>query len=204
MLKKAKGLIVVISAPAGAGKTTLCKRLLQSSPSFINSVSFTTRPARKQEIEGVDYYFISRQYFQKLIEENSFVEWAEVHGHLYGTSKQFLKKNIEAGKDVVLEVDVKGGRKIKEKYSQAITIFILPPSWEELKKRLHKRATENEEEVRRRLATAKEEIQHLPFYDYFLVNDNINAAVKNLLLIIEAQRYKISRVPKCSIDEVIS
>ncbi|RKY81727.1 guanylate kinase, partial [candidate division KSB1 bacterium] len=110
MLKKAKGLIVVISAPAGAGKTTLCKRLLQISSSFISSVSFTTRPPRKNEIEGVDYYFVSREEFEKLIEKETFLEWAQVHGHLYGTSADFLKKNIEVGKDVVLEVDVKGGK----------------------------------------------------------------------------------------------
>ncbi|RLE14029.1 guanylate kinase [Candidatus Aerophobetes bacterium] len=194
MLKKAKGLIVVISAPAGAGKTTLCKRLLQSAPSFISSVSFTTRSPRRQEIEGVDYYFVSKEEFEKLIEKDAFVEWAEVHGHLYGTSKEFLEKNIEAGKDVVLEVDVKGGRKIKEKYPQAILIFVLPPSWEELEKRLHKRATEDEKSIKKRLETAKEEIKYLPFYDYFLVNDDINATTENLLLIIEAERHKISRV----------
>jgi len=194
LLKKAKGLIVVISAPAGAGKTTLCKRLLQSAPSFISSVSFTTRSPRRQEIEGVDYYFVSKEEFEKLIEKDAFVEWAEVHGHLYGTSKEFLEKNIEAGKDVVLEVDVKGGRKIKEKYPQAILIFVLPPSWEELEKRLHKRATEDEKSIKKRLETAKEEIKYLPFYDYFLVNDDINATTENLLLIIEAERHKISRV----------
>jgi len=194
LLKKAKGLIVVISAPAGAGKTTLCKRLLQSAPSFISSVSFTTRSPRRQEIEGVDYYFVSKEEFEKLIEKDAFVEWAEVHGHLYGTSKEFLEKNIEAGKDVVLEVDVKGGRKIKEKYPQAILIFVLPPSWEELEKRLHKRATEDEKSIKKRLETAKEEIKYLPFYDYFLVNDDINTTTENLLLIIEAERHKISRV----------
>lgn len=196
MLKKTKGLIAIISAPTGAGKTTLCKRLLQSLPSFISSVSFTTRLPRKQEIEGVDYYFVSREDFEKLIAKKAFVEWSEVHGHLYGTSKQFLEKNIEIGKDVVLEVDVKGGEKIKKRYPQAILVFILPPSWQELKKRIYKRATENEKSIEVRLATAKKEIKYLPYYDYFLVNDDINLATKALLMIIEAERYKISRLSK--------
>lgn len=199
MLKKAKGLIVVISAPAGAGKTTLCKRLLQNNPSFISSVSFTTRPPRKQEIEGVDYYFTSREDFEKLIKKGAFVEWAEVHGHLYGTSKQFLEKNIEAQKDVVLEVDVKGGKRIKEKYPHAILMFILPPSWEELEKRLRTRATEDEKSVKKRLVTAKNEVKYLPFYDYFIINDDVNTAIKNLLLIIEAERHKINRLPEKSL-----
>ncbi|MCD6574842.1 guanylate kinase [Candidatus Aerophobetes bacterium] len=203
MLKEAKGLILVLSAPAGAGKTTLCKRLLQTSPTFISSVSFTTRSPRKQEIEGVDYYFVSREDFEKLIKKNAFVEWAEVHGHLYGTSKKFLEENIKAGKDVILEVDVKGGTKIKEKYPQAILIFILPPSWQELEKRLHKRATEDEKSIKERLSTAKQEIKYLPYYDYFLVNDDINATTKRLLLIIEAERYKINRVPEKEINRVI-
>lgn len=203
MLKEAKGLILVLSAPAGAGKTTLCKRLLQTSPTFISSVSFTTRSPRKQEIEGVDYYFVSREDFEKLIKKNAFVEWAEVHGHLYGTSKKFLEENIKAGKDVILEVDVKGGTKIKEKYPQAILIFILPPSWQELEKRLHKRATEDEKSIKERLSTAKQEIKYLPYYDYFLVNDDINTTTKRLLLIIEAERYKINRVPEKEINRVI-
>jgi len=202
LLEKTRGLIVVISAPAGAGKTTLCKRLLQSYPSFISSVSFTTRPPRKQEIEGVDYYFTSREDFEKLVEKDAFVEWAEVHGHLYGTSKEFLEKNIEAKKDVVLEVDVKGGEKIKEKYPQAILIFILPPSWEELEKRMRKRATEDEKSIRERLKNAKKEVKYLPFYDYFIVNDDINTAVRELCLIIEAERHKITRLPKDSLNQI--
>lgn len=203
MLHKTKGLILVISAPAGAGKTTLCKRLLQTSPSFISSVSFTTRPARKREIEGVDYYFVTHQDFQELIRQNALIEWAEVHGYLYGTSKELLKKNIEAGKDVVLEVDVMGGRKIKEHYPQAVLVFILPPSWEELAKRLYKRATENEEAVKRRLAKAREEVKQLSFYDYFLVNDNINTAVQNLLSIIEVERCRIGRVSSKTLEELV-
>jgi len=204
LLKKIKGLIVVISAPAGCGKTTLCKRLLQVSSSFISSVSFTTRSPRKNEIEGVDYYFVSREEFEKLIKKNVFVEWAEVHGHLYGTSGDLLKKNIEAGKDVVLEVDVKGGRKIKEKYPEAILIFILPPSWKELEKRLRGRATEDEKSIKKRLNTAKEEIKYLPYYDYFVVNDDINRALKELSTIIEAERSRINRLSEQELSTILT
>lgn len=204
MLKKKKGLIVVISAPAGCGKTTLCKRLLQLSPSFISSVSFTTRPPRKNEIEGVDYYFVSREEFEKLIQKNVFIEWTQVHGHLYGTSGEFLEKNIEGDKDVVLEVDVRGGKKIKEKYPEALLIFILPPSWEELEKRLKGRATEDERSIRERLNTAREEIKYLPYYEYFVVNDDVNKAVKELSMIIEAERSRISRLSKKEIASILS
>ena len=194
MLKELGGLVIVISAPAGAGKTTLCKRLLQDSPSFISSVSFTTRPPRKQEIEGVDYYFVTRSEFEKLAREDAFVEWAEVHTHLYGTSREFLQKNIEAGRDVVLEVDVAGGKKIKEQYSQAILIFLVPPSWPELEKRLQGRGTETGSSIERRLATAKEEIRQLHFYDYFLVNNDIASTLTDLLSIIRAERHRITRL----------
>lgn len=203
MLEEARGLIIVVSAPAGAGKTTLCKRLLQVSPSFINSVSFTTRPPRKNEIEGVDYYFVSREEFEELKRRGAFIEWAEVHGHLYGTCAEFLEKTLKANKDVLLEVDVKGGHKVKEKYPLAILTFILPPSWEELERRLRGRGMDNEKNIKRRLNNAKKEIKHLPFYDYFVVNDDINRAVKMLLRIIEAERCKIKRLPREKIKSVV-
>ncbi len=196
MLKKKQGLILVISAPAGAGKTTLCKRLLQAFPSFTYSVSFTTRPPRKNEIEGVDYYFVSREEFEKMIGEQTFLEWAEVHGQFYGTSAKLLDRAIEGEKDVFLEVDVKGGKKIKERYPEAILIFLLPPSWEELAKRLKSRATENDEKAKQRLIRAKEEVKFLCFYDYFIINDDINKALQDLLTIINAERCRVNRISK--------
>ncbi len=194
MLKK-KSLIVVISAPSGAGKTTLCKRLLQSSPSFICSVSFTTRPPRKNEIEGVDYYFVSREEFQKMVDARKFVEWAEVHGQLYGTSANLLNKAIEAEKDVVLEVDVEGGTQIKKNYPQAVLTFLLPPSWQELEKRLRSRRTEDYERVKERIKQAKKEIDYAPYYDYLIINDDINRALDDLTAIIRAERCRMNRVP---------
>ena len=186
---------MAISAPSGAGKTTLCKRLLQSSPSFIFSVSFTTRHPRKNEIEGVDYYFVSREEFQKMVDARKFVEWAEVHGQLYGTSANLLNKAIEAEKDVVLEVDVKGGTQIKKNYPQAVLVFLLPPSWQELEKRLKSRRTEDYERVKERIKQAKKEIDYAPYYDYSIINDDINRALDDLIAIIRAERCRMNRVP---------
>ncbi len=194
MFKK-KSLIVVISAPSGAGKTTLCKRLLQNSPSFTCSVSFTTRHPRKNEIEGVDYYFVSPTEFQKMIEDRKFVEWAKVHEQLYGTSANLLNKAIEAEKDVVLEVDVKGGTQIKKNYPQAVLIFLLPPSWQELEKRLKSRRTEDYERVKERIMQAKKEIEYAPYYDYLIINNDINRALDDLTAIIRAERCRMNRVP---------
>jgi len=194
-LFKKKSLIVVISAPSGAGKTTLCKRLLQNSPSFTCSVSFTTRHPRKNEIEGVDYYFVSPTEFQKMIEDRKFVEWAKVHEQLYGTSANLLNKAIEAEKDVVLEVDVKGGTQIKKNYPQAVLIFLLPPSWQELEKRLKSRRTEDYERVKERIIQAKKEIEYAPYYDYLIINNDINRALDDLTAIIRAERCRMNRVP---------
>ncbi len=194
MLKKKKGLILVISAPSGVGKTTLCKRLLQVSSSFISSVSFTTRGPRRNEIEGVDYYFVSQKEFQKMIEKRRFIEWTEVHARLYGTSANLLDQAIKEEKDVLLEVDVKGGAEIKKNYPQAVLIFLLPPSWQELEKRLTNRKTEDEEKVARRIKRAKREIEYAPHYDYFIVNDDINRALEDLLAIIQAERCQMDRV----------
>ena len=195
MLKKKRGLIVVISAPSGVGKTTLLKRFLQVSPSFTPSVSFTTRHPRKNEIEGVDYYFVSLGEFQKMREEGKFVEWAEVHGQLYGTSINFLNEVIKTEKDVILEVDVKGGTEIRKKYPQAVLIFLLPPSWQELQRRLSGRATEETKKIRDRMQQAKKEIKYISFYDYVIMNDNINRALGDLLAIIKAERCQVNKIP---------
>jgi len=203
MFKRKKGLIIVISAPSGAGKTTLCKRLLQISPLFTYSVSFTTRPPRKNEIEGVDYCFVSYEEFKKMIERGEFVEWAEVHGQLYGTSAKLLNRVIEGGKEVVLDVDVKGGIQIKKNYPDAVLIFLLPPSWEELEKRLRSRETEDEKKVKERIKRAKKEVEYVSYYDYLVINDDINKALEDLLAIIKAERCRMHRFSKEEVDAVI-
>lgn len=191
--RKKEGLIIVISAPSGAGKTTLCKRLLQALPFLTYSVSFTTRQPRKNEIEGIDYYFVSTEEFKKMIERKEFVEWTEVHGEFYGTSSTFLNKIIEAGKDAILEVNVEGGTNIKKHYSQATLIFVLPPSWEELEKRLKTRGTETDEKIKKRMGRAKKEVEYVGYYDYLVINDNINNTLQDLLAIIRAERCRTSR-----------
>ena len=193
MLDKTKGLIIVISAPSGAGKTTLTKRLLQIS-SFAYSVSFTTRPPRKNEIEGVDYYFISNKEFQEMVKDGKFIEWARVHGQLYGTSIDLLNEAIETKKNVVLEVDVKGGIEIKKRYAEAVLIFLLPPSWQELEKRLNKRDTEIKERIRERIERAKKEITDAPYYDYLVVNNDINKALSDILSIVKAEHCRLDRL----------
>jgi len=204
VIRRKKGLIIVISAPSGAGKTSLCKRLLQTSPLFYYSVSFTTRPPRKNEIEGVDYYFVSREEFQKMIERGEFVEWAEVHGHMYGTSAKLIDEAIKAKKEVVLEVDVKGGTEIKRRYPDSVLIFLLPPSWKELEKRLRNRMTESDKEIKQRLARAKKEVEYAPYYDYLVINDDINKALEKLLAIIEAERCRMKRFPTEELKNFIS
>ena len=200
MLDKTRSLILVISAPSGAGKTTLTKRILQTS-SFVYSVSFTTRPPRKNEIEGVDYYFISPEEFQEMIEEEKFIEWARVHGQLYGTSISLLDNAIETRKDVVLEVDVKGGIEIKEKYPRAVLIFLLPPSWQELEKRLSRRDTEVREKIRERVEQARKEITYAPSYDYLVVNDDINRALSDILSIVRAEHCRLDRLSLNNLTE---
>jgi len=191
--RKKEGLIIVISAPSGAGKTTLCKRLLQALPFLTYSVSFTTRQPRKNEIKGIDYYFVSTEEFKKMTERKEFVEWAEVHGEFYGTSSTLLNKIIEGGKDVILEVDVKGGINIKKHYPQATLIFILPPSWKELEKRLKIRGTETDEKIKKRIERAKKEVEYAGYYDYSVINDNINNTLQDLLAIIRAERCRTAR-----------
>lgn len=202
MLKKKKGLIVVISAPSGAGKTTLLKRLLQTSPSFTPSVSFTTRSPRKNEIEGVDYYFVSPEEFQKMREEGKFIEWVQVHGQLYGTSVDFLNEAIKMEKDVILEVDVKGGTQIKKEYPQAVLIFLLPPSWQELQKRLGNRATEETKRIRERMQQAKKEVKYISSYDYVVVNDDINRALDDLLAIIKTERCRVNSISPEDLEKI--
>jgi len=204
MLKPKEGLIVVISAPSGAGKTTICKRLLQTSFSFTYSVSFTTRPPRKNEIEGVDYYFVSREEFERLIKEGGFVEWAEVHGELYGTSKKLLEETIKAKKNVLLEVDVRGGTKIKENYPEAVLIFLLPPSWEELERRLKGRGTEEEKKIQKRIERAKEEVKYASRYDYLVINDDVNRAVEDILSIVKAEALRVKRFSKEEVENFLS
>lgn len=187
-----KNLVFIITGPSGVGKSTIIKLLLNSLPDIYFSVSHTTRPPRPNEENGVDYYFISNEEFQSMIKKDKFLEWAEVHGFLYGTSLSEVDKAFREGKDLILDVDIQGASSIKRKITDAVTVFVLPPSWEALKERLSFRENNNEI-VERRLKRAKEEIKEWKNFDYIIVNDNLKRAVTELSSIILAERAKRKR-----------
>lgn len=183
-----KGLIVVVSAPSGAGKTTVLKRLMQRRPEIVFSVSATTRAPRPGEEDGRDYFFLSTDEFRKGIEAGEFAEWAEVHGHYYGTPESYLGSQLSHGKDVILDIDTQGAFQIKEKHPEAVLIFLAPPSFEELERRLRARKTEPEDVVERRLRVARAELELSGKYDYMVVNSEIDDAVRDIETVIEQER----------------
>lgn len=188
-----KGLLVVISGPSGAGKGTLCKALLNKSNNIIYSISCTTRKPRNGEIEGVNYFFKNKEEFKQMISNNEFLEHAEVYDNFYGTPRSFVEKNLNDGKDVILEIDIQGALKVQEKFKEAVFIFIMPPSMEELKSRIVKRGSETEESLNKRFGSAFEEINYISKYNYIVINDEIEEATKRLESIIIAEKCRIDR-----------
>lgn len=182
--------IFVISAPSGAGKTTLVQLLIEQVPNLYFSTSHTTRPPRDSENEGVDYFFIDGSVFQNMIANNEFLEWADVHGHRYGTSKQMVQQAEKEGKDVVLDVDVQGAASVRKVLPESITIFIMPPSYESLRNRLIQRGTDNEVQIEQRLENARKEIQRYQEYDYIVINEQLRTASENLCGIVRSRRCK--------------
>ncbi len=189
-----RGSVFIVSAPSGAGKTSLCKRLTSAIPGIVHSISYTTRQARAGEVEGRDYFFVDEARFMEMVREGEFLEWAEVHGNLYGTSRTRLLETIEDGTDVILDIDVQGADQIRRKGIEATFIFVLPPSLGVLRERLSSRRTDSEEVILRRLAKAREEISVYRLYDYVIVNDDFDAALKELGAVVLARRSHISRV----------
>ncbi|MBI5663967.1 MAG: guanylate kinase [Nitrospirae bacterium] len=188
------GTLFVISAPSGAGKTTLCRQLLKKNPDIKLSVSYTTRQPRKGERNQIDYTFISKSRFMKMIEKGEFAEWATVHGQLYGTSIKRLKALNRAGYDIILDIDIHGAMQLKKRYENAVYIFILPPSAEVLKERLVNRKTDSKDVIATRLDNAKREIPFYKDYDYIVINDKLDKAYKELESIIISSRLMTSRV----------
>lgn len=185
-----KGLLFVISAPSGAGKTTLCREVLQQHPNIQLSVSCTTRPMREGELDGKDYYFIDRERFHKLVDEGGFAEWAEVHGELYGTTVKTLNDAEENGIDLLLDIDWQGAKQIKENLNRGVYIFILPPSIEELRKRLNSRGDVPEDVMERRLKNAATEIEQAMWYNYNITNDDLKMAKQAINAIVIAEHYR--------------
>jgi guanylate kinase len=188
-------ILLIISSPSGAGKTTLTHRLLQEFSEFRFSVSHTTRQPRANEVDGQDYHFVDEKAFRNIIDENGFAEWAEVHGNLYGTSVTEIDLARAASKSGVLfDVDYQGARQIKEKFPHAIGVFILPPSMEELRRRLDSRGSDDADSRRCRFDKAREEIGHYPFFDYMIVNDELQRALTELRGIVLAEGCRQWRV----------
>jgi guanylate kinase len=184
------GNLYVIAAPSGAGKSSLVKALLAQDKRLQLSVSHTTRAPRGQEQNGREYYFVSPGAFDAMIAANAFVEWAHVHSQRYGTSRQAIEEKIQDGADIVLEIDYQGAMQIKKLFPDAVTIFILPPSWEELRSRLVKRGEDPEDVIALRLKNATEEMAQAPNFDFVIINDLFERALADLQLVVNAQRLR--------------
>lgn len=196
-------MLLIISGPSGAGKGTVCKALLEKHKELVLSISMTTRAPRENEIEGVHYFFETNENFMKLIGEGEFLEYAIVHGRdFYGTPKRFVLEQLEAGHNVVLEIDVEGAMQVKNSFKNGIFVFIMPPTFEELKNRLIGRGTESAEAIERRLKTAAFELKNINKYDYVVINDVVDNAVESIETILKAESYTVGR-NKEVIDEFI-
>ncbi len=189
-----KGLLIVISGPSGAGKGTICKRLLESNANIKASVSATTRGPRVGEVEGKNYFFLSKEAFEEMLEQDAFLEYAKVYDNYYGTPKKYVIENLDSGNDVLLEIDIAGALQIKEKFKEGVFVFILPPSMEELKKRIVGRGTESEADIIKRYGAAMEEINQVIQYDYAVINDNLDRALEDVEAILKAEGCRVNRV----------
>ncbi|RKZ26660.1 guanylate kinase [bacterium] len=189
-----KGNIFAISGPSGVGKTTLVKKVKAMVPGLWISVSATTRPKRKGERHGIDYYFMSEEEFRKKIEDGYFLEYAKVFHWYYGTPKEPIYEQLEQGVDVILEIDVQGGEKLMELFPRGVFIFVLPPSWKALEERIKKRKTEGEEDIKMRLERARKELQYVERYTHVVVNDDLGTALRDISYIIRADRLRKERM----------
>ncbi len=182
--------IIVISAPSGAGKSTLVRRLRASLSGLAFSISYTTRPPRPGESEGRDYFFVRPARFRRMIRAREFVEWAEVFGHLYGTSWRQVRAALDAGEDILLDIDVQGHRQVTRRLPGAISVFVLPPSFQVLARRLRRRRSDSPDVIERRLAAARKEIMRWPEYDYLVVNDRVAGATRALRAVVLTARVR--------------
>ncbi|MBI2297180.1 MAG: guanylate kinase [Betaproteobacteria bacterium] len=187
------GTLFILSAPSGAGKTSLVKALLKAEPGVKLSVSYTTRPPRPGEVNGRDYHFVSPPEFERMLEAGEFLESAVVHGNRYGTSQKWIERELARDRDVLLEIDWQGARQVRRLMRGIVSIFIMPPSPKVLKARLRKRAQDSAEVIARRLAAAREEMSHVTEFEYVIINDDFNRAARDLTSIIRAERLRLPR-----------
>ena len=188
-----KGFLLIVSGPAGTGKGTVCKEILERNKDVLYSISATTRNPREGEVDGVNYIFTEEDKFKDMVEKGEFLEHAYVHTNYYGTPKKYVMDQVEKGQIVLLEIEVQGALQIKQNYSEAIFVFLLPPSMKELKSRIIKRGTESMEDIERRYENAFKEIELLGKYDYFVVNNQVDQAVEDIEAIIRAEKLRVKR-----------
>lgn len=183
-----KGVPIVVSAPSGAGKTTLINKLISKLyKEIVYSISATTRPSRRNEKDGVNYFFLSKEEFKRWIDEGKFIEWAQVHNHYYGTPKKMFKETLKKGYNIIMDLDVQGGINIKKRYPDGIYIFILTKNVDILKRRLTRRKTDTEESINERIKNAREELRFIKEYDYVVINDTIKKTIDTILAILIAE-----------------
>jgi guanylate kinase len=195
--------LIVVSGPSGAGKTTVLTRVLSELPDLRFSVSHTTRIPRSGEKDGVEYHFVTRREFERLISEGAFLEWAEVHGELYGTARAEYDRAMHEGVDLLLDIDVKGADQVVQKFDDAVTVFVIPPSYKDLERRLRGRGPDDEASFQRRLAVAGEEMSYFRKYQYAIVNVDLEASVTALKTVIRASRLRTSRVAETA-EKILS
>jgi guanylate kinase len=189
-----RGLLIVLSGPSGVGKGTVCSLLRKQAPELVYSVSATTRTPRAGEVDGVNYFFKSKEQFRSMIERDDLLEWAEYVGNYYGTPRSFVEQTLNEGKDIILEIEVQGALKVKEKFAEGVFIFLTPPSLTELQSRIVNRGTETEDSIRNRMTIAVDEIRLMEQYDYAVVNDQVELACQRIQSILIAEHCKRERV----------
>ena len=191
-MARVPGKLFILSAPSGTGKTSLTKSLLRKNINLWLSISYTSRLMRPSEVEGHDYFFVERKIFEQMLGNEEFIESAEIYGNLYGTSQNWINEAINSGKDILLEIDGQGARQVRKIFSDVVSIFILPPSLEVLEDRLKNRNQDSKEVIAKRMAAAKEEISHVSEYDYVIINDNIDIALRDLVSVVQSERLRTS------------
>ena len=201
MLKtKKQGLLIVLSGPSGCGKNTIINKVMENNKNIWLSISCTSRLPRGEEKNGVNYYFLSREEFENDIAKGEFLEYAEYSNNYYGTPKKYIKEHLDKGEDVILEIEIQGALKVKEKIKEALFIFILPPNMKELKRRLEARNTEDQEKIDMRFKRAYEEINEVSKYNYVVVNDEVDIAARKVQAILEAERCRVDRIEEVYLD----